>query len=140
MIDLDSMVEYARSFLGTRYTFGGANRLTGLDCSQFCTELLISRGLLPHGSDLTAQALMIFMENQQAKLCQPQKGAFAFFGKDADHITHVGFCIDNLVMIEAGGGTSDTDTLEEAMARGAMVRERPAKYRKDYFCSFLPNY
>lgn len=141
MSDLQSLVVYARSFLGTHYKIGGRNRLEGIDCSQYVIELLISRGIFPHGYDNTAQGLFTHFVNQNgSRICKPQIGALAFYGKDADSIVHVAFCIDDQTMIEAGGGDRSTDTLEEAVDRSAMVRERPVRYRKDYYCTVLPPY
>ena len=56
-VEIEILCEYAQSFLGVPYRFGGRNRLEGFDCSQFVTELMISQGLVPHGTDLSAQGL-----------------------------------------------------------------------------------
>lgn len=65
------------------------------------------------------------------KKCEPRAGAVVFFGKDSASVVHVGFCLDDYTMIEAGGGDSTTNP-ETASPRNAFVRLRPAKYRRDY--------
>ena len=51
-----------------------------------------------------------------------------FFGKDADHITHVAVAIDVRLMIEAGGGGSKCKTVSTSTG---FVRVRPIDGRKD---------
>jgi cell wall-associated NlpC family hydrolase len=131
-------IDYAKSFLGTPYVFGGNNRLTGIDCSGFVCEVLRSAGVIG-SEDLSAQ--MLFDKFMETTRMQVEKaGSIAFYGKDTAHITHVAFHIDRYRVIEAGGGDSTTHSFEDARARGAMVRMRPYKYRKDYLCSLMPIY
>jgi cell wall-associated NlpC family hydrolase len=139
--NLDDLKAYAMSFVGVPYKYGGRNRLEGLDCSQFVTELLIREGLVPHGTDLSAQAIFDFLtKNSEPATIQPQLGAIAFYGKTSDQIVHVAFCITDRVMLEAGGGDHTTLTLQNAIDRSACIRERQVRYRKDYFCSLMPLY
>lgn len=138
---MNILLEYAKSFLGVPYLFGGRNRLEGLDCSQYVIELLISSGILPHGTDTNAQGLLDYLEKHSVSdSIDPQPGAIAFYGKDSHSIVHVAFCIDNNTMIEAGGGDHTTTSLGAAVKKSACVRMRPVKYRKDYFCCLMPNY
>ena len=134
---LEVLKQYALSFLGVPYRFGGRNRLEGLDCSQFVIEQLVALGGLPHGFDSTAQSLYTRFKDRE---CPPEIGALAFYGADRKTITHVALCLNANQMIEAGGGTSSTVSREQAIERNAMVRIRPIRYRKDYLCSVLPNY
>lgn len=129
---------YALSFLGTPYKFGGANRLTGLDCSEFVQELLRSVGMDPPG-DQTAQALFDHF-SQKGDWGKTQAGALAFFGKDAKSITHVAMLLDQYRIIEAGGGDSTTSSLQDAQQKGAMVRIRLLKFRKDLVAVIRPQY
>lgn len=123
------------------YRFGGRNRLEGFDCSQFVTELMISQGLVPHGTDLSAQGLFDhFLPLNLKNTILPGPGAIAFYGKNADSISHVAFCLTAETIIEAGGGDHTTVELASAIARSACVRERPIKYRKDFFCALTPVY
>jgi len=142
MNDLQTMLDYAKSFLGVPYKFGGRNRLEGLDCSQFVIELLISRGILPHGYDNTAQGIFYDLLNNSSlsAISKAQLGALAFYGINSDSLIHVAFCIDDKTMIEAGGGTRQTLKLVDAVDRSACIRERPIRYRKDFYCCLMPNY
>ena len=137
---VEHMFRYALMYLGTHYKFGGRNILEGLDCSQFVTEMMISCGLLPHGSDFGAQGLFDFFVEPNKASMLPQPGALSFYGKNADNIAHVGLCISDLFMYEAGGGDHTTISFQDAIDRNAFVRQRPIKYRKDYFCCLMPNY
>lgn len=141
MQSLEGLLAYAKSFLGVPYKFGGNNRLDGLDCSGFIIELMTRQGLWPYGVDASAQGIFDFYTKQPSDgTIFPQKGALAFYGKDSDHIVHIAFCLDENTIIEAGAGDHTTLTLEDAKKRGAVIRERPIKFRKDYFCCLLPKY
>lgn len=135
---MDILKAYALSFLGTPYKYGGANRLTGLDCSEFVQELLRSVGMDPPG-DQNAQALFDHF-SQNGDWNKAQAGALAFFGKDSKNITHVAMLLDPYRIIEAGGGDGTTTSLEAAQAKGAMVRIRLLKFRKDLVAVIRPHY
>lgn len=141
MRSLGDLIAYARSFLGVPYIYGGNNRLAGLDCSGFIIELMTRQGMWPYGVDASAQGIFdFFMKQPTEGTIAPQIGALAFYGKDSDHITHIALCIDDKFMIECGGGDHTTVNIDEAKKRGAMVRERSIKFRRDYFCCLMPNY
>ena len=135
---MDILRDYAMSFLGTPYRFGGANRLQGLDCSEFVQELLRSVGLDPPG-DQNAQALFDHFSTA-GEWNRHGMGALAFYGKDAKHIGHVAMMLDTFRIIEAGGGDATTTTREAAEARGAMVRVRLLKARPDLVAVIRPRY
>lgn len=135
---MDILRAYALSFLGTPYKFGGANRLTGLDCSELVQEILRSVGLDPPG-DQTAQALFDHFSTN-GEWNRHGAGALAFYGKDAKHITHVAMMLDQFRIIEAGGGDGTTTTLEAAASRGAMVRIRLLKHRGDLVAVIRPRF
>ncbi len=125
------MYDWLIGMLGTQYRYGGRNRLEGLDCSQLVFEFLISAGRLPHGDDGTAQGLFgRFYTHKYTS--SPRFGDLAFYGKNVDQIAHVGICMDDVLMIEAGGGDSTVKSFDQAVERSAMVRIRPIKYRKDF--------
>jgi cell wall-associated NlpC family hydrolase len=132
------ILSYALSFLGTPYFYGGDDPIKGIDCSGLVMELLIAAGVFSHGTDMTAQSLYNHFENNSGSGWA--LGSLAFYGKDARNISHVAFCLNEKLMIESGGGTSTTKTLEEAIQRNAFVRIRPIKYRKDFFCVLKPDY
>jgi cell wall-associated NlpC family hydrolase len=134
----DILKDYALSFIGVPYNYGGDNRLTGLDCSQLVIELLISQGLMKNKSDTTAQG--IYSQFAQYKTKVPQFGALVFFGIMNTSISHVGFCLNDKLMLEAGAGDSKTQSLDSAKARGAMVRIRPISMRSDAVGFVMPPY
>lgn len=136
---MNLLAAYAFSFLGTFYKFGGNNKLEGLDCSGLVVELLKSTGEpLPY-ADMSAQMLFDHF-SQNGEYNRYQIGALAFYGKSATEITHVGMLLDPYRMIEAGRGDRLTLTLEDARAKGAVVRIRPVKRRKDLVAVIRPKY
>ncbi len=122
------MIEYAKTFIGTPYKWGGEG-VAGFDCSGFIQEVLRCVGMDPKG-DQTAQGLYNhFIKNSKGSGIAP--GSVLFWGKDIDRITHVSLAINFFHHIEAGGGNSKTINLDVAERQGAMVRIRPLKSRKD---------
>lgn len=130
---------YAMSFLGVPYLYGGRNRLEGLDCSQLVIEILTAGGLFHHTYDTNAQGLLASTQ-AAGKRGVSGLGAIAFYGRDEAHVSHVAWCLSDDLMIEAGGGDATTVTMSEAIRRGACVRIRPIKYRKDFLCVVMPTY
>lgn len=93
-------------------------------------ECLQAFGILPSG-DKTAQGIHDAIMDKSGHVVPRMYIAaddLLFFGKDTEHITHVAIAIDNLLMIEAGGGNSKCKT--PATSTG-MVRVRPISWRKD---------
>lgn len=132
------LISYALSFLGIPYQWGGNNPLTGLDCSGLVCEILKGVGAVPHSADLTSQQL--FNHLGAGQNVTPQTGAIAFYGESISHITHVAFCINDRLVVEAGSGGRDVVNISEAQSRGAVVRIRPLKYRKDLVAVLMPSY
>lgn len=130
------LYDYAMSFLGVPYLYGGKNRLTGLDCSGLVEELLKAGGADAPG----VQNAQAFFDLFKLDPCKRQFGALAFYGADNGHITHVGFLLDPYHIIEAGAGDSKTITLENAKMRSAMVRIRPINFRPDLQAVLWPRY
>jgi cell wall-associated NlpC family hydrolase len=132
------LIDYGMSFVGRPYIWGGDDPMRGFDCSGLVQEILASAGLDPVG-DQTAQALYDHFE-KNGSFNVWGAGSLCFYGKDAKHITHIGFCIDQYRMIEAGGGGSKTLTEKDAIAQNAFVRIRPIKKRGDLVAVIKPNY
>ena len=122
------MIDYAKSFIGTPYLWGGES-FGGFDCSGFVQEVLKCVGLDPKG-DQTAQALYNYFSKKSLG-SGIQKGSLLFFGKSLEKITHVAIAIDHYHMIEAGGGGINTINVSTAIKQKAMVRIRPIKNRND---------
>jgi peptidoglycan DL-endopeptidase CwlO len=131
-------IEYAKSFIGKPYIWGGdgSGKKGGFDCSGFVLEVLWSVGAYI-GGDTTAQNLLNYARKSWTKSASNEKGGIAFFGKSASAITHVTFCIGNNLMIEAGGGGSDCKTAETSTG---FVRMRPITNRKDLVAVYLPTW
>lgn len=118
---------YAMGFAGQPYRWGGDDPVDGFDCSGLCIELLQAAGVFPQGKDLPAAGLADFYS--QFSSGPHGFGSLVFFG--TGRISHVGFCLTELLMLEAGGGGSKTLTLADAAKQNAFVRVRPIKTRKD---------
>lgn len=140
---IDFLIIYAFSFVGLPYKYGGNNPVdgSGFDCSGYVTEILKASGLVRFDADYSAQHLydIFTTPNLGKKIKEPQPGALSFYGHDGV-IDHVGFVVNEKMMLEAGGGDETTLTKEDAMLRGAFVKLRPIYYRKDFVAIVLPNY
>lgn len=134
----ESLYWYAMQFVGLQYKWGGDDSILGYDCSGFVQELLMAVGMDPPG-DQTSQALYNFFHVNGATEAW-QFGALAFYGRGLDRITHVGFLINNQILIEAAGGDSRTRTEQDAARDNAQIRIRPVKYRSDLRAVLMPEY
>lgn len=130
--------DYARSLLLTPYYWGGHNPLLGLDCSHLVIEIASSIGLAPP-IDMTAQDLYNYYLFHGSP-SDAQFGALSFYGKSLKEISHIGFCLSNSLMIEAGSGDHTTLSLEVAKQQGAFVKIRPIKHRIDFLSCVMPNW
>lgn len=131
-----TVFEYAKSFIGLPYIWG-ANGGGAFDCSGFIQELLAFRGIDPRG-DQTADQLvniMLIETDKYSEVLFPsneiKQGDFIFYG--INKATHVAMVLndDPCLIIEAGGGGSRTDSIEEARKLQAHVRVRPLTHRRD---------
>lgn len=125
---------YALSFLGRPYMYGGDDPIYGLDCSGFISELARAAGWIKWNERLNAQEFYNLFHFQKFSSV-PELGALAFFGKGGSQVEHVGFCLDAVTMIEAGGGDSTTTDMAQASKRNAFVRMRPITFRRDFLCT-----
>lgn len=137
-LGLKTLVQYAKSFLGLNYLWGGANPLTGFDCSGLVDELLESAGiglsLKPNAQGLYNHFMKFGVGNIR------EAGSLIFYGKSEQAISHVAFMIDANRVIEAGHGTSTITSKEAAALNGSFVRIRPYNYRGDIVGYIKPNY
>jgi len=119
------LIDYAKSFVGTPYIWGGDDSIKGYDCSGVVQEILASAGQDPPG-DQTSQGLYDYYEtNGRYGMHGPEfAGALVFYGKNSKNITHVAFAIDQYRMIEAGGGGKHVKTVEDAIKYNAFIRMR----------------
>ena len=124
-------LKMAAKFLNIPYRYGGDDPVRGCDCSGFVSELLRITGLLKNHQRFSAQMLYDHFKI----ICQPilqqeiQQTDLMFWAKDDDplRIYHIAVCFSEHFLIEAGGGISSTDTLDEAAQRNAFVRIRPLR-------------
>jgi cell wall-associated NlpC family hydrolase len=134
---MELLQRYALSFVGVPYIWGGESPMHGYDCSGLVQEILRSVGLDPPG-DQTAHMLWDHFRRQGGAV-QPQLGALAFYGDDT-RIKHIAFCLDDHRVLEAGGGNSKCQDVEDAKHYRAFVRVRPFKRRRDYLECLMPPY
>ncbi len=135
---MNLLIDYAMSFVGTPYKWGGATPIGGIDCSGLVQCILSAAGIDPIG-DQTAQALYNYFETN-GSVNTYGAGALAFYGESVAKVTHVAFCVDQYRMIEAGGGGSKVNTLQDAIVHEAFVRVRLIKSRKDLVSVIKPRY
>lgn len=138
-MDMEIVKNYALSFVGIKYFYGGDDPISGWDCSGYAGEILMAFGIIPHGTKHSAQMLYDRIESNSSVNIWGL-GALSFYGKSVTQISHVGFCLDQFSMTEAGGGDSTTITQAVASSKNAFVRIRPIKYRKDLLVVLKPNY
>jgi cell wall-associated NlpC family hydrolase len=119
--------EYAWSFLGLPYRWGGDDPIQGFDCSGLVLEVLQSVGILTHGTDMTAQGLyQRFKANQVAK---GYAGCLCLWFNPQGLATHVEILVDDFHTVGASGGGSATTSADAAAAQNAFVKMRPLGYR-----------
>lgn len=137
---LKEVYEYALTFFGLPYIFGGDGSpryFGGYDCSGLVQEILSSADMDPAG-DQTADGLYrYFLEH--GDLNRNGLGALAFFGT-ADRISHVGFCIDDKIMINAAGGGSHCKSTYSAKILNASVKIDPITHHNGLFAIIMPHY
>lgn len=132
---MDRLVEYAMSFVGQPYIWGGTSP-GGWDCSGFVQEILASVGMDKPGRQNSHH---LYLEFKETGGQLRKAGSLAFFGTP-ERIIHVGFMIDGHRMVEAGGGDSGTTTVALAWRANAFVKVRPVVYRRDLVAIYAPNY
>lgn len=139
---LEEFIRYSESFIGVHYSYGGNNRLTGLDCSGYICEVLRPTGLIGNKEDLSAQGLFdkFMSSGRLIDASRPYVGALVFYGKSTNEIVHVALATSAFTIIESGGGSSEIKTLEDAKRVGACIRKRHIAHRSDRIAAIYPRY
>lgn len=122
------LYDYAMALVGTPYLWGGDDPIKGFDCSGLVLDLLTAAGTW-HGGDATAAQIKAQFEANNTE--SPTFGTLVFFGSAPSDVTHVAFCLNATMMLEAGGGSHLTINEEMAAKQNAFVRVRPISRRKD---------
>jgi cell wall-associated NlpC family hydrolase len=138
-MNLSLLKQYAISLIGTKYFYSGDDPISGFDCSGLACELMRAAGVVPYNFRNNAQGLASLMRSEGTP-CHEEPGALAFYGKSLTEVSHVGFCLDDTTMVEAGGGDSTTIIDPVASRQNAFVRLRPIKYRRDFLFTVMPPY
>jgi cell wall-associated NlpC family hydrolase len=141
-MNMHLLFQYAFSFVGRRYTWGGDDPMGGYDCSGYVQELLMAAGVVKRGTPKMSASMLFdhLSKNGTQGAGGTGAGAVAFFGPSARQINHVGFCLDPYVMLHAASGDSTTTTEARAIEQNAFVRLDPIRYRKDFLTTIKPTY
>jgi cell wall-associated NlpC family hydrolase len=138
MEDKEILKMILQSVLHMPYRWGGSDPIEiGFDCSGLCVHVLQSFGMMRMNDDMNAHSLYVLGKKDWKE--SREFGAFVFFGKET-RVTHVGICLNDRIMIEAGGGGSTTKTKEDAIKQKAFVKISSINRRKDIVGVYLPNY
>ncbi len=137
MPDLKLLYDYAISFVGLPYRWGGSNPISGFDCSGLVKEILRSQGLIPVG-DLNSQAIYDHFNDTDGYSSTAGLGALAFYGKGVTQINHVAFMLNKDCCIGADSGDHTTVDRATADKMNAFVKVRPVDYRKDLVAIIMP--
>lgn len=117
--------EIGFQFIGLPYIWGGDDPVEGMDCSGLCVELLKSVGILPREGDWSSRGL--FREFKDCETTRLLLGCLVFYSSKSrpDYITHVEFCLDDMLALGASGGGSKTVDEAAAIKHNAYTKVRP---------------
>jgi cell wall-associated NlpC family hydrolase len=128
VIAMADALSLAEHYQGIRYLWAGKTP-QGFDCSGLCCELLMSVGILPDRTVLSSRGLYRRFSDNALENALPC--ALIFYGRSVPKISHVAMAIDDEFIYEAGGGTSRTQSIMDAIRHRAFVRRRRIDRRSD---------
>lgn len=139
---MQDMYDYALTFFDLPYIWGGDGlcpdkRQKGYDCSGLVQVLLAYGNQDPKGDQNADSLYRHFL--REGLLNTYGLGALAFFGSH-EHVTHIGWCLDKRVMINASGGGSQVKTTAAAKRFNASVKIEPIHWRKNFVAVIMPQY
>jgi cell wall-associated NlpC family hydrolase len=144
----DVFITGCMKWINVPYRWGGEDPVDGADCSGFVEECLEMAGLDPSGRQTADAFYRYFKQASKGTIIPKDKhqifhatesstGCLVFYGTETK-VTHVGLILVGKIMIEAGGGSSSTNSLAAAVAANAFVRLRPYNRRKDIVAIIRP--
>lgn len=130
-----TLYDYALSFFGNFYQWGGDGppRDWGFDCSGYVSKILLFGGIKLAWRHNAAEIHELF------KSCPPglKPNALAFFGTPGT-VDHVGFMLDDKIMISAAGGGHTCIT--PATTTGSIKIQPVSFYGSKFLGAYLPGY
>lgn len=127
-------------FINISYRWGGDDPMEGYDCSGLVQELLCILELDPVGDQTAQQLYNYFCKTNGFKMAidKLDTGYLCFYGTGTAAISHIAMGFDEEHVIEAGGGSSTTITLQDASKQNAYCRIRSIFRRKDLIAVIKP--
>lgn len=144
LLKREAVIERVKRWDGIRYYSADGNDpnaqiagdddpVLGFNCKGLINELLRGVGLMGHSENPAVRTIYAKFQDKAVK-GEPRRGDLLFYGKiepgKEPDITHVAIMIDDLHMMEAGGGRRGVDTDFEAAKENAFVRMRPVEFRE----------
>lgn len=130
-------LKYAYSWLGRPYRWGGDDP-SGIDCSGLIVEILQGVGLLKHGTDYDVAGLIDALGHDKLTTVFVP-GALVCYHDARGIYTHVGMLTEaSGIVLQAAGGGSATQTVDDAWRSNAFVKLRPVDYRKEAYIIIDP--
>lgn len=126
------------SYLHKEYVWHGDNPNTGIDCSNLVVDILKTVGIYNYSGGASSQYLFNML--YQGEFDELKLGSICFYGRSVDQIHHCGIMLNEDLIMESGGGTSKTSSIEKAREHNARVRIRKYDYRTDLISVVNPSY
>ena len=104
----EKVIAYAKTFLGTKYVYGGTKPSTGFDCSGFVRYVLAE-----YGFSIPRTSASQYSDTTRIKKSELKAGDLIFFG-NSGKVNHVGMYIGNNNFIHAEN--SDTGVVISSLS------------------------